>query len=185
MQFAVIFYPLVGTVVRAVSLCFSPQAWKVRITSCFSRSRKPQEPPILPVTEQRGPRPTFSSRHIAHLRDWEKPVVSPLSVHMHQQAHHPEKLTDIPALAHPDNVYRPQQAYKMTWEQFQERQRNRDPNADEHHRHVRESWKPSPPRNFEYWKKVGEDMEARKGWWEKAKAKFYKRYPQKDRELVF
>jgi len=183
MQSAFIIYPVVSAAVLILSLCFLPKSWKLKLTSCLNRSREPQSS-ILPATEQRGPRPTFSARHIAHLRDWQKPDVVPF-IHLQHHARAPVKATDIPTLTPPSNVYQPPRVHKMTWQQFQDRQRNRDPNADEYHRHVRMSWKPSPPRNYEYWKKVGEDMEAGKGWWEKAKDKFHKHYPQKDREIVF
>ncbi|KAF2849754.1 hypothetical protein T440DRAFT_469154 [Plenodomus tracheiphilus IPT5] len=179
-----IVWPTVAVLVLILLSIFRPAHW------CRS-SRKKES--LLPVTHHHEPRPTFSERHLAHLRDWRQPPVSSgglLPLHLGQprtQGPSPLGMTElqIPTLARPDSAHQPQRAYKMTWQQFQDRQRNRDPMADEYHRHVCESWQPSKPRNYQYWKKYAEDREARKTIWEKVKDKWFKRFPRKDREIEF
>ncbi|CBX99160.1 hypothetical protein IAQ61_000716 [Plenodomus lingam] len=163
-----------------------------RLGNCCRSNRKKES--LLPITYNHEPRPAFSDRHLAHLRDWQKPPISsggilPLRLGQPKAQYppHPPMINlQIPALAVPENSHQPQRPYhKITWQQFQDRKRDRDPMADEYHRRVRENWQPSKPLNYAYWKQYGEEMEARKTVWEKVKDKWFKRFPSKEREIEF
>ncbi|KAF1939790.1 hypothetical protein EJ02DRAFT_456558 [Clathrospora elynae] len=52
----------------------------------------------------------------------------------------------------------------MTWQQFQERQRNRMPDADAVYHYMANEWMPSAPRNYLYWQKYGAGQRAKRTW---------------------
>jgi cytoskeletal protein RodZ len=135
-------------------------------------NRKAQKP-LLPTTEHPSsqPQPTFVERHLSTIRMWKKPSIPVSTSNSSQttQSSSAYEMTQIPTLARPAAA-RQLSRKPMTYKDFVQRQRMRDPHADERHRHVRESWMPAPP-NRAYWKQVGEEMEARKTGWEKVKGK--------------
>lgn len=177
--------PIVVVTVLILLLIFRP-------ANCFRSSRKGKES-ILPVTSHHEPRSRFSERHVAELRSWRQPPISSggtLPLHLEQpQTQDPSRPDmaelQIPTLAPPDDTHQPQRAHKLTWQQFQDRKRNRDPMADDYHRRNRENWQPCKPRNVEYWKQYGVEMEARKTLWEKVQDTWFKRFPRKEREIEF
>ncbi|KAL6708009.1 hypothetical protein ACN47E_003443 [Coniothyrium glycines] len=139
----------------------------------FTR-RKKAATTLLPLTlTPQPPREelTFVQRHIDALRAWRKPSipVDPSNSSRLTQTSSAVELLHIPTLRAPPAAAQPGRK-KMDYKEFIQRQRRRDPNADENHRHVRESWVPIAPRR-EHWRRVGEEMEARKTPWEKAKDK--------------
>ncbi|KAH9871063.1 hypothetical protein J1614_006637 [Plenodomus biglobosus] len=176
--------PIVVVTVLILLLIFRP-------ANSFRSSRK--EESILPIASHHEPPSRFSERHVAELRNWRQAPVSSgglLPLHLGQpqpqDPPHPDMAElQISTLAQPDNTHQPQRAYKLTWQQFQDRKRNRDPMADDYHRRNRENWQPCKPRNVEYWKQYAEEMEARKTLWEKVKDKSFKRFPREEREIEF
>ncbi|KAI8941632.1 hypothetical protein NX059_002845 [Plenodomus lindquistii] len=196
---ALIVFPIIAVIVLVLLFIFRP-------TNCCCFPRKES---ILPVAHHREPRPTFSERHIAHLRNWRKPPVSSgglLPLYLGQtpiqdpaplqpigappQGAHCLGTADLqtpalppPTLTRPENSHQPQRPSNMTWQQFQDRRRPHDPVAEAERRRVIKEWQPVKPRNAEFWKQYGEEMEARKSIWEKLQDKWFKRFPRKERVI--
>jgi hypothetical protein len=141
----------------------------VAITAFFAmrKMRRSSQKNSLPMTEK--PQSTFVQHHLTDLRRWEKPArpARPTT----DQASQPTKFDPghLPFLAQPSASHQPERSTRLTWQQFKERQRQRDLEAQN----------PTPlgqwqfkPKGAAYWRQVGEEMEARKSWWQKLRDKY-------------
>lgn len=138
----------------------------------FIKMRRRFERQILPTAQKSGPAmsavqqpPNFTQRHLANLRDWQKPtnpasasIVTAYATIKTDSSHRTFQLAP-PSAAH-------QKSQKGSWQQFQEKKQQRalarenaPPIGKWHHK----------PKGPAYWCEVGKEMEARKTWWEKAK----------------
>ncbi|XPS78191.1 hypothetical protein M3J09_010209 [Ascochyta lentis] len=102
--------------------------------------------------------PTFVENHLEMLRAWQKPA-------KHAQTLHPLNL------AKPDTSHQPRRPTGMTFQDWQERQRNANTRPNHMHDFKLTGQGLKSPA---YWRKVGEEMEARKSWWEKTKDRLRK-----------
>jgi hypothetical protein len=83
--------------------------------------------------------PGFTQHHIGSLRNW------------------------------PQASHQPQRPAKGTWQQFKDRQRQREIKAQECCQPA-EEWQHAP-KSAAYWRQVGRQMAARRTWWETVKDK--------------
>jgi hypothetical protein len=136
----------------------------VAITAFFAmrKMRHSSQKNILPRTENL--QSTFVQHHLTDLRRWEKPArpARPTT----DQASQPTRFDPghLPLLAQPTTSHQPERSTRLTWQQFKERQRQRDIEAQ--NRTPLEQWH-LKPKGAAYWRQVGEEMEARKSWWQK------------------
>ncbi|KAF1836481.1 hypothetical protein BDW02DRAFT_567073 [Decorospora gaudefroyi] len=161
--------PLVVVVVLIVmiiiALALSP---KGSIQKLVTRITRRSRTPILPLTELPQPEPTFIQRHLEGLRKWQKPTGPPAPASQPSLLCDGIQMADLPALSKPSPVARPPN--RPTYQQWKERYQNRSPTADERHRYAREK-KTRVPNNGQYWRRVYEELQTRRPWWEKLKEK--------------
>ncbi|KAH7071833.1 hypothetical protein BKA63DRAFT_492504 [Paraphoma chrysanthemicola] len=117
---------------------------------------------VLPVTEH--PESAFLREHLTGLRSWEKPA--PAAYPSTNRCSQPLKVDagHLPFLAQPTFSHQPERSTRLTWQQYKERQHQRDLEAQNKSPLVQWKFKPKGPA---YWRQIGRDMEARKSWWQK------------------
>jgi hypothetical protein len=132
------------------------------------KHRRAMKKHLLPISEK--PQQTFLARHLAGLRNWQKPKDTPTvrssdSVKV-DPGHFPLHLAQPSSTQQPSPTHQPPR--KLNWREFQERSRQRQLD--------RQNSGPSEPfhlkpRPASYWQKVYEEQEARKSWLEKLREK--------------
>jgi hypothetical protein len=111
----------------------------------------------LPITET-----SFLQRHLDSIRTWNKPTNSgPNATFIADPNHLPFHL------AQPEATHPPERTHDMTWQRFQEKQKQREVRTKQPSQPL-EQWS-HQPKGAAYWRQVGKDMQARKPWWEKAR----------------
>ena len=128
---------------------------KVNKSNGKSRSWFGQELPDKQTSTTEKPQPTFVECHLEGLRAWHKPTDM-------------AQLPLPPYPAKPDAVHQSRGPAGMSYQGWQERQRNATMRLNPMHEFKLTGAGVKGPA---YWKKITEEMKARKSWWEKAKDK--------------
>jgi hypothetical protein len=115
---------------------------------------------LLPVTETSG----LAEQHIGALQNWQKPTNSSTSTNNPWPTIKSDPSHRL-FLAEPAASHQPQRPAKGTWQQFKEKQRQREQQAQTVSRPA-QPWNHAP-KGAAYWGRVGKEMQARKPWWEK------------------
>ncbi|KAH6629334.1 hypothetical protein C7974DRAFT_394271 [Boeremia exigua] len=149
--------PIVVAIVLIVAVLLMPKGFFLNLVSKKKRkdtastrswfgSTKSNEKP-----SQVEPQPAFIESHIGMLRAWQKPT---------------EPQPPLPLYSAKSEY--PIRTPRMTFQVWQERQRSAVVRPNPMH-----DFRPTGTgiRGPEYWKRVTDEMEARKSWWEKAKDK--------------
>jgi hypothetical protein len=111
----------------------------------------------LPVTEK-----TFLQRHLESLRYWQTPVASASCSAFEADPNHIPLTLAQPAPTHP-----PSSTTNPSWKKFQDEQKRRQIQAEQPAIPF-EPWV-YRPKGPAYWCQVGQEMQARRSWWEKMK----------------
>jgi hypothetical protein len=138
---------LILIVVPAIAVAMLLIATSIAI---MRKLRRRSQRTLLPTQETPG----FTQHHIGSLRNWQKPKADP---------------GHLPFLAEPQASHQPQRPAKGTWQQFKDRQRQREIKAQECCQPA-EEWQHAP-KSAAYWRQVGRQMAARRTWWETVKDK--------------
>jgi hypothetical protein len=120
----------------------------VTSVAIMRKLRRRSQRALLPTTEK----PDFTQHHLGSLRNWQKPKADP---------------GHLPFLSEPAASHQPQRPVKGSWQQFKERQRQREMKAQEFNQSAG-TWH-HKPKGAAYWRQVVREMAARRTWWEKVK----------------